>query len=462
MKKSPLVIKTIFIYIVFLFVGFFIITLLVPFFLMPILTEAKASQLYRQALILSEKESITHEDLINATKLYDSRIILISPKGQIQFDTFYPSEQVQNLPFLEDFNTVLTSHRYYQIGNYFDTLNEESISVHIPLRNGVKITGYLSNHLSVNSLKPIEQKILYLMYQLLGYIGVISLLFFIVIYLCIIRPIRLQQPILKQYEKGHYQSRLFVDTQDEIEDTYRVMDTLAKRLLAGDHKQSSFIANISHDFRSPLTSIRGYIEAILDGTIPKENQNYYLQIVLQQTKRLTNLTEGLLTIAKLDNSNQGIEPIIFDIHQLIRDSASSFEGVCQKRLIQFQLNFASKNLLVLADMDKIGQVITNLLDNAIKFSSDRTQILITTKIKHQKVEIRIKDMGLGIAPEEIDKVWDRFYKSDLSRGKDQKGTGLGLAIVKEILQLHKEEIHLESKLGVGSEFIFTLPHIKNQ
>lgn len=461
MKKSPLVIKTFFSYVVFLFLGFFIITLLMPYFLMPILTEARAAQLYRQALILSEKESMTHEDLINATKLYDSRIMIISPQGQIQFDTLYPAEQAQNLPFLDDFNTALTSHGYYQVGNYFETLSEESISIHLPLRNGVKITGYLSNHLPLTSLKPIEQKIIYLMYQLLGYIAITSLLFLIVIYFMIIRPIRLQQPILKQYEKGHYQSRLFVDSQDEIEDTYRVMDTLAKRLLAGDHKQSSFIANVSHDFRSPLTSIRGYIEAVLDGTIPKENQDYYLKIVLQQTERLTKLTEGLLTIAKLDNSNQGIEPIIFDIHQLLRDSASSFEGVCQKRFIQFQLNLASKSLLVLADMGKIGQVITNLLDNAIKFSPDHTQIVISTKIKHQKVEIRIKDMGMGIAPEEIDKVWDRFYKSDLSRGKDQKGTGLGLAIVKEILQLHKEEIYLESKLGVGSEFIFTLPYAKN-
>ena len=221
--------------------------------------------------------------------------------------------------------------------------------------------------------------------------------------------------------------------------------------------KKKFVANVSHDFRSPLTSIRGYLEAMLDGTIPPELHEKYLRIVLNETERLTKLTNGLLQLNNLNTKGLLLEKTHFDINQVIRDTAASFEGTCQKKNIKLQLFLTDEQMFVHADMGKIQQVLYNLLDNAIKFSHTDSSIKIETTEKKNKLHISVKDYGIGIPKDEIKLVWDRFYKSDTSRGKDKKGTGLGLAITKEIIQSHGENINVISTQDAGSEFIFTLP-----
>ena len=216
------------------------------------------------------------------------------------------------------------------------------------------------------------------------------------------------------------------------------------------------IANVSHDFRSPLTSIKGYLEAIKDGTIPPELYDKYLGILISETERLNKLTQGMLTLNSLD-SKGFLTRSNFDINRVIKDTAATFEGTCNAKDIVLDLTFAADIQMVYADLGKIQQVLYNLIDNAIKFSRENSVIYIQTSLKYEKVFISVKDTGIGIPKESIKKIWDRFYKSDLSRGKDKKGTGLGLAIVKEIIQAHGENIDVISTQGVGSEFIFTLP-----
>jgi signal transduction histidine kinase len=220
--------------------------------------------------------------------------------------------------------------------------------------------------------------------------------------------------------------------------------------------QKQFIGNISHDFRSPLTSIKGYVEAIADGTIPPEMQQKYLKIILFETERLTDLTSDLLTLNQFDTNKIHLNRTVFDLHEVIKNTVASFEGVCTTRLISFDLLLAVKELRVYADKGKIQQVVYNLIDNAIKFSGNNTIITIETTDRSNSVLVSIRDNGIGIPKQSLPKIWDRFYKSDLSRGKDKKGTGLGLAIVKEIIQAHNENIHVVSTEGVGTEFSFTL------
>ena len=168
------------------------------------------------------------------------------------------------------------------------------------------------------------------------------------------------------------------------------------------------------------------------------------------------LTQGMLTLNSLD-SKGFLTRSSFDINRVIKDTAATFEGTCNAKDIVLDLTFAADIQMVYADLGKIQQVLYNLIDNAIKFSSENSVIYIQTSLKYEKVFISVKDTGIGIPKESIKKIWDRFYKSDLSRGKDKKGTGLGLAIVKEIIQAHGENIDVISTQGVGSEFIFTLP-----
>ena len=236
------------------------------------------------------------------------------------------------------------------------------------------------------------------------------------------------------------------------------MNYMANELDTLEEDQRKFISNVSHDFRSPLTSIKGYIEAMLDGTIPVELQDKYLNIILFETERLTKLTQGILDLNQFGR-HRGImlDLADFDINRMIKTTILTFEGTCEKKGITFDLVLTGQELFVHADMSKIQQVLYNLIDNATKFSHQNSAIKIETSIKNEKAFISVKDSGIGIPADSIKKIWERFYKTDLSRGKDKKGTGLGLAIVKEIIQAHNEHINVISTEGVGTEFIFTLP-----
>ena len=238
------------------------------------------------------------------------------------------------------------------------------------------------------------------------------------------------------------------------------LNYMADKINQNGEYQRTFIANVSHDFRSPLTSIKGYVEAMLDGTIPVEMQERYLKIISHEADRLEKLTRSLLVLNDLDERKRMMNIRRFDINDVIKNTANTFEGTCSRKNIDLKLLLAEKELFVNADMDQIQQVLYNLLDNAIKFSNDNSSINIETTVKNGKVFVSIKDHGVGIPKESLSKVWDRFYKTDTSRGKDRKGTGLGLSIVKEIIRAHNQNINVISTEGVGTEFIFTLEKAK--
>lgn len=276
----------------------------------------------------------------------------------------------------------------------------------------------------------------------------------------VLRPLKKITIAAKEYASGNLKYELNIDTDDEMGNLAKAMNFMAKELNETEEYQKKFISNVSHDFRSPLTSIKGYLEAMLDGTIPPEFQEKYLNIVISETERLNKLTSSLLTLNKMDSKEARLEMTKFDINNMIKQVILTFEGTCLAKNIKFNLIFDEKEHFVLADYSKIQQVLYNLIDNAIKFSNPNSFIHITTSEKGEKIFVSVKDTGIGIPKDSISKVWDRFYKSDLSRGKDKKGTGLGLSIVKEILTAHRENINVISTEGVGTEFIFTLSKCK--
>lgn len=287
--------------------------------------------------------------------------------------------------------------------------------------------------------------------------GLILLLILIAIYMFTIRPLHRLINAAKEYGVGHFDQPLNLKTHDEFHELASTINFMGSEISSLDSYQKKFVANISHDFRSPLTSIKGYAEAILDGTIPYENQNKYIDIILFETERLNKLTNNLLTLNSFERNGAMLNITSFDINKVIKKTVATFEGTCTKKKITINLVFSEKELFVNADIDKIQQVLYNLLDNAIKFSNSNSRIKITTSEKAEKAFIAVKDYGIGISKESIKKIWDRFYKTDTSRGKDKKGTGLGLSITKEIITQHNENINVISTEGVGTEFIFSLP-----
>ncbi|MBP3880477.1 MAG: GHKL domain-containing protein, partial [Lachnospiraceae bacterium] len=216
------------------------------------------------------------------------------------------------------------------------------------------------------------------------------------------------------------------------------------------------ISNVSHDFRSPLTSIKGYTEAMMDGTIPVEMHDRYLGIIANETERLEKLTKSILELNTMDAGKLALNYSDFDINGMLKKTAAFFEGTCRKKKITLDLVLTGTNLTVHGDKEKIEQVIYNLLDNAIKFSERNSFIHIETTLRQKKCYVSIKDEGCGISRENLPKIWDRFYKSDASRGRDRTGTGLGLSIVKEIITAHGQTISVVSTENVGTEFVFSL------
>ena len=330
-----------------------------------------------------------------------------------------------------------------------------SVVVGIPYQYSIR--GYICILTSMQTMT--EDAVYYLDFINVVYIVflLILLCIFIAIYFFTIYPIHKLKKIAMAYAQGHFEEELTLRGKDEYKELGDAIKFMAEELKSLDDYQKKFVANISHDFRSPLTSIRGYAEAIVDGTIPYEMQNKYLEIILFETERLTKLTTNLLALNSFDQKGALLDIRSFDVNGVIRQTAASFEGYCTKKRIVLSLEFSAKETFVDADKDKIQQVLYNLLDNAIKFSNTDSKILVTTEEKGSKVFISVKDHGIGIPKDSIKKIWERFYKSDTSRGKDKKGTGLGLSITKEIIMAHKENINVISTEGVGTEFIFTLP-----
>lgn len=343
------------------------------------------------------------------------------------------------------------------VGNYFNSFDEEVLSVTAPIIINYKVQGYVVIHSTMKSIEDFSNQLLNISYIMLVILFVLSLIILIFFTNMVYMPLRKITTATEQYATGNLHYQFQVDSGDEIGYLAASLSYMASELARGEDDQKKLVANVSHDFRSPLTSIKGYSEAMLDGTIPQEMYEKYLTIVRDESDRLIKLTNSLLTLNNLNTDGMILDKSDFDINEIIRKTVATFEGSCRQKRISLKLVLTGDKLYVHADMTKIQQVLYNLLDNAIKFSHKDSDIKIETVEKHNKVLVSVKDSGIGIPKESIRQIWDRFYKTDLSRGKDKKGTGLGLSITREIIRSHGENINVISTEGEGSEFIFTLP-----
>ena len=320
--------------------------------------------------------------------------------------------------------------------------------------------GYLVIGMPVSQLEDETVSLVSIYSLFLILIYLFLLMVFILLYFMHVYPIQKIITAAKEYSKGHFDYELVIRSNDEYRERAETLSYMAVELKNLDDYQRTFIANVPHYFRSPLTAIKGYVEAFLDGTIPPEMQDKYLNIILFETNRLTNLTSNLLTINNFENGKNQLDITVFDINASIRQTVDSFESITRKKDVRIECNFAEEHTYVKADMPKIQQVLHNLIDNAIKFSHSNSKIIVSTENIRDKTFIHVKDFGVGIPDDSLGKIWDRFYKTDPSRGKDKKGTGLGLSITKKIINAHNERIRVTSTIGAGTEFVFSLPHIR--
>ena len=467
--RRTLYLKFLLAYLIFGFFGFIAVATFVSNMTLEQLKRERADSLYKEATLIANTYASdlynnqasldTVKTQLDALDTYLSATIwIINPSGRIILDSSAPVD-IDNPIIVEHFDPTVTAGSYYTVGNFFDSFTEDTLSVFAPITSHFKVNGYVVIHIPMSTIQASSDNLLNISYILLIIMLLLSMIILFFFTEMVYIPLRKITYATEQYAIGNLHYEFQVDSADEMGYLASSLSYMASEIAKSEDNQKKFVANVSHDFRSPLTSIKGYLEAILDGTIPPEIHEKYLQIVLNETERLTKLTNGLLQLNNMNTRGMILERTDFDVNQMIRNTAATFEGICKNKMIGIELILTGEHLLVNADMDKAQQVLYNLLDNAIKFSHNDSIIKIETTEKSNKVLISVKDNGIGIPKDSLKLIWDRFYKTDLSRGKDKKGTGLGLSIVKEIIHAHGENINVVSTEGVGTEFIFTLAKV---
>ncbi len=278
----------------------------------------------------------------------------------------------------------------------------------------------------------------------------------------IIGPLKDMSRAAKQYASGKFDVRIPVSGNDEVAELATAFNQMATGLQSLEDMRSSFLANVSHDLKTPMTTIAGFIDAILSGAIPQENQSEYLERIKNEVLRLSRLVRQLLDLSRIQAGDRKFEPVTFDICEVARQIVLSFEQKIDEKHLDVEFNCEAERIKVVADKDAIHQILYNICDNAVKFSRPGGKYRIDIATKDKKVHVSVYNEGQGISKEDLPFVFERFYKSDKSRGLDKTGVGLGLYIAKTIIDAHGETITVDSEQGVYCRFEFTLQPADNK
>ena len=349
-------------------------------------------------------------------------------------------------------------------GGFSDYMTDEDFGigkfvVAVPIKNGhktVAITFAVED--AVTGLLPYVASIS----QYMAYAVCFVLLFMLIIiyYLTrgITKPLEDMQEVTRHIAKGEFNYRASEDyKQKDINDFAKQLNKMAYELAIDDESRKSFVANVSHELKTPMTTIGGFIDGILDGTIPPEEEKKYLGVVSNEVKRLARMVVSMLNLSKIESGEVPLSPVEYDIGKQVFETMLSFEKKIYENNIEIKGFEEINNVLIKADRDLVQQVLYNLLDNAVKFTPENGTIYIFASNDGKKTYVKIRNSGAGVAPEEISRIFERFYKVDKSRSYDVKGVGLGLYIVKTIINMHDGEISASSKQGEYTEFAFEIP-----
>lgn len=272
------------------------------------------------------------------------------------------------------------------------------------------------------------------------------------------RPLRTMCDATKSFAMGDFSVRVPVFSDDEVGELAKAFNQMAETLANSESMNRNFIANVSHELKTPMTTISGFIDGIIDGTIPPEKEQYYLGIVSTEVKRLSRLVKTMLDLSRIDSGKMVLRRARFDISNTIFVALLSFESKIDEKKIGIRGLEDSQPIFVDGDPDMIHQVLYNLLENAVKFTNVNGYIEIHAVEEPERVTVSIRNSGPGISPDDVKMIFDRFYKTDKSRSQDKNGMGLGLYIVKTMVQLHGGEIHVESVENEYTLFEFWIPN----
>ena len=378
-------------------------------------------------------------------------------RGLFDGEQYLPDDSVEKLKHGEDFEIM------GNIGNMFPLSGVSYVS---PVIDNGEIKGSVVAVSSSNSLVNLVDTMINAILMSSLWVMLASLIAVYFITEMITGPLRQMSRAAKKLAVGKFDVRIPVRGKDEVAELAESFNHMADSLENLETMRNNFMANVSHDLRTPMTTISGFIDNILIGAIPPEEQHYYLGVIKEEVRRLSRLVSSLLDISRLQAGDRKLIMSSFDICEMARLILISFEQKIDEKKLDVDFICDEDRMFVIADRDAIYQVLYNICDNAVKFSSHAAKYKIKLSYieesKQKKVLVSVYNQGEGISTEDIPYVFERFYKADKSRGVDKRGVGLGLFISKTIIDAHGERIKVTSKKNEFCEFSFTLSQNDSQ
>ncbi len=356
---------------------------------------------------------------------------------------------------------VLSGKKTSNIGTMGGMFTETMFTLQVPIsgENG-KTIGAVFISIPIPEQQRVKHEIFRILLISATMVVLISFILSYMLSKLISMPIHTIQNSAKAFARGHLDARVGpVATESgisEISELAVTFNDMALELEKVEEVRTSFISDVSHELRTPMTTIGGFVYGILDNTIPPEHQKKYLQIVYEEITRLSRLVNTFLDINRMQSDKMALKKTNFDINEAIRLMIIGLEKRLEEKNIKVLLNFAMENCYVVADSDSIKQVLTNLLDNAVKFTNPDGEISVTVSAKQQEVFVTIRNTGCGIPEEQQKMIFERLYKVDKARSVNREGAGIGLYLVKNILRAHDKNITVCSVEGQFAAFTFSL------
>lgn len=401
-----------------------------------------------------------NEDLRILDKFLDARIWIIDKEGTIfgvsgDKEEKYLGQKVD----AGALGILYRGRNIIETGNFGGKFKEPVLTVGYPIFYNNEFEGGVLVHASMPGIQKSIRDIYNMTVLAITFSGLLaySILYFQIKRISV--PLSEISKAAKIISGGEFQKRLKIKTGDEIEELAKSFNDMAESLEKIEENRRNFIANISHDLRSPMTSIKGFVGGIMDGTIPPEMQGHYLNIVMEECQRLIKMTNELLELNNIQQGKVEVNKTNFELNEMLRRKLINFEKDITRKNIDVMLTFYDDSTIVHADKSMMERIVTNLLDNAVKFTEEKGYIYLRTREEKNKVIVEITNTCTNMDDNKMKSMWERFHKGDESRGIYKSGFGLGLSIVKEMIILQGEEIWADSLDG-AIKFSFTIDKAK--
>lgn len=471
MRKQGLVYKTVVVYTLIFAVCITLLCTILSIWFENFYFVQRREQLDRQAKVLgqralsyyNEEKDMTYERLNDDVTLLDSYVdadvFIVNPAGYVHLVSNSKYEDLIGKNFLGTDLIQLKSGESIEKKNAYgdNEIFKQNMYVYmIPIMENDNFQGAVAMFTPMKAIRvPLKKIEIYIWGTALFLTAVAALLIYQFTKKMIVRPLAEINKAARKISKGEVERRVDLKSNDEIGELAESFNIMADSLEKVENNRREFISNVSHELRSPITSIKGFIGGMLDGVIPKDKENYYLSVTYEEIQRLTRLVNDLLDLSAMEAGKFKLSIGEIDINEIIRLCVIKFETRINVKRLEVDVTLQDEHLYAIGDRDRIIQVVTNLLDNAIKYVNDGGNIKVVTRTKGEKVLVTIFNNGPTIPEEDVKHIWERFYKSDKSR-TSKVSTGLGLPIVRNILTQLGEDIWVENNGKEGVTFHFTL------